>query len=112
MPTDGVFQEGPFQQAARRVRVQAARQQVEPHVLVQRAGGGAVAGAHFVGVDLQLRTQVDLARCTVEQALQRLVEADAAGSLPATSTRLRQAIRARSRAMARSTWSLVVSGAT
>ena len=51
----------------------AARQQVEQHLLVELAGGRAVLGAHAVGVDLELRPRGGLGAAAREQRLQRLV---------------------------------------
>ncbi len=59
--------------------VEPARQQVEQHVLVELAGGGAVAAAHIVGVDLKLRPHVDLRVRSGEQAAQRLLRVGARG---------------------------------
>ena len=37
-------------------------------ILIELAGGGAVAAAHLVGVDLQPRPQVDLRAAALDQA--------------------------------------------
>ncbi len=70
---DHVLEERPLEQALRRVACQAARQQIEQHVLIELAGRSAVAAAHLIGVDLQLRPQVDLRFRTGEQSAQRLL---------------------------------------
>ena len=68
-----VFDERPLQQRLRRAAVDAARQQVEQHLLVELAGGGAVLRAHAIGVDLELRPHRCFRTVAGEQRLQRLL---------------------------------------
>ena len=56
---DHIFQEGPLQQAQGRLAIQSAGQHVKQHVVVELAGGGAVAAAHIIRVDLELRRQIE-----------------------------------------------------
>src|SRR5947208_13392473 len=46
--------------------------------IFELAGGGAVAAAHLVGVDLELRAHVDFRFRTCEQSAQRLARVGAA----------------------------------
>jgi len=71
-PGDHILEECPLQQPLRDLGLEAARQQVEQHALVELAGGGAVAAAYLVGVDLQLRSHVEFGFRAGEQSAQRL----------------------------------------
>ena len=96
-----IGEERPLQQALRRVALDPARQQVEQHVVVELAGGGAVAAAHVVGVDLKLRAQVDL-RARARRAGRAATAASRCRAAPGATTILPlKATRARPAAMPR-----------
>ncbi len=50
----------------------AAGQQIEQHRLIQFAGRRAVTAAHLIGVDFQLRPQIDFRIAACYQAFERL----------------------------------------
>ena len=110
MRRDRVLEERPLEQALRGIAVKSAREQVEQHLLVELAGGGAVAAAHLVGVDLQLRAHVDLRLWSCQQPAQRLLRVGPGGAALATTTLPLKATRARAAAMPRNSCSLRVRG--
>jgi len=54
-----VAEKRPFEQCARGAAIDAARQQVEHQILIQRPGGGTVLRLDLVGIDFQSRSQID-----------------------------------------------------
>ncbi len=82
MPRTASSRKAHFQHAAGGVGIKSARQQVEAHVVVQRAGGAPCAGAHFIGSRISMpRPQVDFCVGAAEQPLERLITRGCAAGL-------------------------------
>ena len=56
------------QQALRGIPIQPARQQIEQHVGIEPAGGGAMRALDLIGVDLELWPRIDLGGGREQQA--------------------------------------------